>query len=88
MNAGDLFLGLALVSLIWVVISSSIITAFVAARGERINYFLYRLFFLKYLEQYRRVTQAENGRPGPWYYAYFIALGCTLGFAVLGLMLQ
>jgi hypothetical protein len=44
MEISELFLWFGFVNLIWGVISLMVITAFVTARGTRINYSLYRLY--------------------------------------------
>ena len=88
MNFGDIFLGMSLVSVAWGIVSAIVMTGFISKRGEKINFFLYRLYVIKYVEQYRQITQAENGRPGAWYYSFLIAMGATLGFAIIGLLLQ
>lgn len=88
MNFGDLFLGLALVSVFWGVISSMVITAFVAARGTKINYFLHRLYIIKYVHQYKQLTEAENGEPGPWFYSFVISMNLTWVLAIIGFILN
>ena len=88
MNLGDLFLGLALVSVAWGIVSMIAMTSFIAKRGEVINFFLLRLYVIRYVNKYRQITQEEEGVPGGWYYAFLIAMGCTLGFAAIGLLLQ
>ena len=88
MEIGNFFLGIALVSVLWGVLSSIIITAFVAERGTKINYFLYRLYIVKYVSQYMQITKAENGKPGPWFYSFVIAMNVTLLCAIIGLILK
>jgi hypothetical protein len=78
MNLGDLFLGMALVSAGWGVISSMVITAFVAERGTKINFFLHRLYIIRYVHQYKQITEAENGEPGPWFHSFVISMNLVL----------
>ena len=48
MEISELFLWLGFASLVWWVISLMVITAFVAAHGTKIDYFLYRLYIINY----------------------------------------
>jgi len=88
MNIGDLFLGMAFVSVVWGAISSMVITAFVAARGTKINYFLYRLYIIKYVNQYKQITEAESSRPGPWFYSFVVCMLLALILFVIGVILK
>ena len=81
-------MGLALVSVVWGIVSSIAMTNYISDRGEKINFFLYRLYIIKYVEKYRRITQAETGKTGGWFYSFLISMGLTLGFAFIGLALQ
>jgi hypothetical protein len=65
MNISDLFFALGLVSVALGVVSMIAITNFVAGRGTKINFFLYRIYIFKYVNQYKQITEAENGKPGP-----------------------
>ena len=86
--SSDLFLGLALVSVIWGVVSMIAMTSFVADRGTKINYFLYRLFVIKYVSQYKEITEEENGEPGPWFYSFVTAMNLTWILAIIGFVLK
>ena len=88
MNIGDLFLGMALVSVGWGIVSMIVITNFVADRGTKINYFLYRLYIIKYINQYKQITEAENAEPGPWFYSFLISFNFALVFTFLGAILK
>ena len=84
MNVSDLFLGLALVSVGWGIVSMIVITSFVADRGTKINFFLYRLYIIKYLKQYKQITEAEKGVPGLWFYLFVISMNLALLFSIIG----
>ena len=88
MELGNLFLGMGLVSVAWGIISMIAITSFVAEHGTKINYFLYRLYILKYIEQYKEITQMENGEPGPWFYSFLISMNMTLVLTAVGAILK
>jgi hypothetical protein len=88
MNLSDLFLGLALVSVGWGIVSMIVITNFIAERGTKINFFLFRIYIIKYVQQYRQITEAENGEPGPWFYSFIISMNLTWAFAIIGFVLK
>jgi hypothetical protein len=88
MNVSDLLLGLALLSVGWGIVSGIVITNFVSERGTKINYFLYRIYIIKYVNQYKQITEEENGVPGPWFYSFVISMNLTLVFAILGILLK
>jgi hypothetical protein len=88
MNVGNLFLGLGLVSVCWGIVSMIVITSFVAERGTKINYFLYRLYIIKYVNQYKQITEEENGEPGPWFYSFVVSMNFALLCSVVGLILK
>ena len=87
MNVGNLFLGLALVSIGWGVVSMIAMTSFVSDRGTKINFFLYRLYVIKYVNQYKQITEAEDGKPGAWFYSFIISMNLTWVLAIIGFVL-
>jgi hypothetical protein len=72
MGLCDVLLGMALISIGWGIVSAIEITIYVSEYGTKINYFLYRIYIIKYVSQYKQITQAEGGRPGPWFYSFGI----------------
>ena len=88
MNAADLFFGMALVSVAWGIVSMIVITNFVSERGTKINFFLYRLYVIKYVNQYKQITEAEDGRPGLWFYSFLISMNMALVLTVVGAILK
>ena len=88
MGISNLFLGLGLVSVGWGILSMIVMTGFVAARGTKINYFLYRLYIIKYVNQYKQITEAENGEPGPWFYSFMVSMNFALLCSFVGLILK
>ena len=88
MSVSDLLLGLALLSVGWGIVSGIVITSFVSERGTKINYFLYRIYIIKYVNQYKQITEEENGKPGPWFYSFVISMNMTLVFAIIGILLK
>ena len=80
------FLILALASVAVGIIASIAVTAYVAKRGIKINYFLYRIMIFKYFNDYKTLTFREEGKVGPWYYIFLAAMLLALVFVVVGLV--
>lgn len=81
-----LFFTLAILSVIWGIVSSVVISSFLSQRGVKINLLFFRILVLKYIHQYHSITTQENGKPGPWFYSYIIAMNLALLLAVLGMV--
>ena len=84
----NVLLGLALFFVGLFVIFSRMITHEVSKRGIKINFFLLRLYIIKYIHQYRKLTVEESGRIGPLYYPCVISINLALIFALAGLILK
>lgn len=84
----NVLLGIALVSVVWGVVSSLMIAGALQRRGTKINWIFLKIMIIKYVGQYREVTRSETGRIGPWYYAFIIAMNLALVTAVAGLILR
>ena len=88
MSISNLFLGLGLASVAWGIVSMIAITSFVSERGTKINFFLYRIYIIKYVQQYKQITETENGEPGPWFYSFVISMNFALLCSAIGLVLK
>ena len=88
MAMSNSFIVLAVLSALWGVVSSIVISSFLSRRGMKINYLLSRVLILKYIREYYRITIQENGRPGPWYYSYIISMNLALVLAIVGIVLK
>jgi hypothetical protein len=59
----------------------------VAKRGVKINILWLRLFIIKYLHQYRKITLEETGKVGPLFYPCLASVNIALVLAVIGMIL-
>ena len=84
----DMLLALALVFVGIFVILSIMIVHEVNKRGVKINFFLLRLYIIKYVHQYKQLTKQETGKVGPLYYPTIISVNLALVFAIVGLILR
>jgi len=82
------FLFVAILAALWGVVTFILIAAALEKRGIHVNMFLARLFFFRYLNQYKSATMSETGRVGPLYGSYVAAMTIALVSAVIGLILR
>ena len=84
----NIFFGIALVSVVWGVVSAIVIASYLSGRGIKINVLFFRIMILKYIHQYYEITAKENGKPGPWFYSYIGAMNIALVAAIIGMILK
>ena len=82
------FLVVAILGALWGVVDFILITAALEKRGVHVNMISARLFFFRYLNQYKNATLSETGKVGPLYYSYIIAMNVALVCAAIGLLLR
>lgn len=85
---GTAFLVLGIVSALWGVVDAILIAAALDRRGIPVNMLLFRVFFFRYLSQYRSVTVSETGKVGPLYYSFVTAMNVALVCGVVGWILK
>jgi len=84
----NVFLVLAIVSVLCGVVSSVMIAMFLSKRGTKINYLFFRIYIFKYVNQYRKITTEENGKVGPLFYSLIGSFILALFLAVIGAILK
>jgi len=82
------FLVLAVLSALWGVVDAILMAVALDRRGIPVNMLLFRLYFFRYLSQYKEATLSETGRVGPLYYSYIAAMNVALVCAAIGLILR
>ena len=87
-NVSAAFFVLGILSALWAVVDAILIAVALDKRGIRVNTLLFRVFFFRYLRQYRSATVGETGRVGSLYYSYISAINVALVCAVVGLLLR
>jgi hypothetical protein len=88
MDISALFLTLALLSVVWGIVSAIVITSYLSSRGIKINVLFFRIMILKYIHQYHEITAKERGKPGPWFYSYIASMNLALVLAIIGAVLR
>ena len=84
----NLFFLFAIISALSGVVSSIVITAWLSKRGIKINYPFIRVLIIKYVHQYRKITQQEGGKPGLWFYSFVISMNLAFIFAIAGIVFK
>ncbi len=88
MNITTILLIIGLIAAAWNVITTIRIYDFLKSRDIKANFLLLRLLVLKYLSQYREITQKETGKTGILYYHWIISINIVLAAVILFLLLQ
>lgn len=83
----DLFLALAILGALWGIVSLIVMASYLSSRGIKISIIFFKVLALRYIHQYREITRRENGRSGPRFYSYIVAMNLALVFAVAGMLL-
>jgi len=79
---------LALPCIITGVILMMAMARVVQSRGYPVNWLWIRLYIIKYVHQYKKITVRESGRPGPLFYPFVISMNAALLFALVGLAIE
>jgi hypothetical protein len=87
-SACNVFYVLAVIAVVWGVVSAMAMTSFVSARGVKIKWVLIKLFIIKYASRYEEITRKETGKAGPWFYSYVISMNAAAGLAIVGIILS
>ena len=78
----------ALVSAVFGIVFMIMIASFLSKRGIKINYIFLRLYIIKYIHQYRKITIEESGKPGNLFYAFIVSMNLALVLAIIGIILR
>ena len=84
----NILLALAIVFAGLFVILSMMIVNEVSKRGVKISFLWLRLYLIKYIHQYKKITKEETGKIGPLYYPCIISVNLALVCGVAGLLLK
>lgn len=70
------------------VVFSIMIVDEISKRGVKVNFFLLRLYLIKYINQYKQLTLKETGKVGPLYYPCVGSICLAFVLAIAGLILR
>jgi hypothetical protein len=84
----NVFFGIAIVSVIWGIVSAITMASYIASRGHKVSLLFFRLLIFKYIHQYHEITTQENGSPGAWFYSYISAMNVALVCTIIGAVLK
>jgi hypothetical protein len=82
------FVILAALCIVWYVVASIQIVNVLLKQGVKINWFLIRLLIPVYANQYKKLTHAQTGKTGCWFYHWVISVNGMAVFAVIAIILK
>jgi hypothetical protein len=88
MNPATLLIAVGFVGVIWYVVSTIRIYAFLSKRGINLNFLFLNVLILKYASQYKELTLKETGQIGPLYYHWIIPINIALVCAIILLVMK
>jgi hypothetical protein len=88
MSAFIVFVVLAVICIAWYIVASIQITNYLTKHGVKINWLLVRVLLPSYANQYKKLTRAETGKTGSWFYHWVIAINGLWVFAVIVLLMK
>jgi hypothetical protein len=78
---------LAIMCILWGIVSMIAITDYLYKKGRKINFFLIRLLIINYVHDYQKMTIQEQGKPGFWYYSFISSILSALVLASITIIL-
>ena len=79
----NIILILALVSVGVFVTLAMLMVHEVSKRGYKISFFWLRIYIVKYMHQYKKITKEETGKIGPLFYPCVLSINMALVLAVV-----
>ena len=86
MNITIFFVVIAVIALIWYVVSSIMIYNELKKRNVRVNFIFIRFMIIPYANKYREITKKETGKVGSLFYHWVISINVTLVFAAAAII--
>ena len=78
-----LVIGGMLVFLIVFIVSTMMIFDYLKNKGEKVNFFLIRLFMISYADKYKQLTKRETGKIGYLFYLWIFSINLLLLFVII-----
>ena len=79
----NIFTTIAILAVIWYIITTLRIYDFLEKRNIPVSFLLLRLFAPKYANQYKEITRTESGKVGALFYHWIISINIALLAVVL-----
>jgi len=86
MNITIFIVVIAVIALIWYVVSSIMIYNELKKRNVRVNFIFIRFMIIPYANKYREITKKESGKVGSLFYHWVISINVTLVFAAAAII--
>lgn len=82
MNTTIIFAVIAVIALIWYVVSSIMIYSELKKRNVSVNFIFIRFMIIPYANKYKEITKKETGRVGSLFYHWIISINIALVFGI------
>lgn len=79
----NVFTIIAILAVIWYTITTLQIYDFLQKHSIKVNFLLLRFFAPSYANQYKRITQQQNGKTGELFYHWIISINIALLAVIL-----
>ena len=80
-NVAMVFVALTVASAVWATIAAYRMGAWLSRHGVKVNWFWYRATMPWYVHRYRKMTKESEGRAGPLYRHFVVAINLALVLA-------
>lgn len=80
------FAVVALLAIVWNIVTTIAIIRWLQARGQKINFVLIRALAPVYAHQYRKTTLEETGKVGDLFYHWIVSINSALVFGILAIV--
>ena len=82
------FLVITVASAVWATITAFRIGTWLSHHGVKVSWFWFRVLIPRYVDLYKKMTTESEGRPGPLYPHFLVAINLALVFAVVALIVR
>ncbi len=84
----NVFLFIAIICVFIGIGCSIAMVSYLQERGVKINWLLIRLFLPRYVDQYKKMTEEKDGKPGGLYYIFVVCMVSAAILAIIGLLIK
>ncbi len=81
------FLVITVASAVWATIAAFRMTAWLSHHGVEVNWLWFRALVPWYAGRYKRMTTEREGKPGPLFRQFLVAINLTAVFALVAAIL-
>ena len=80
------FAVVALLAVVWNIVTTIAIIRWLQTKGEKINFVFIRALAPVYAQRYKKITLEETGKVGDLFYHWLISINTALVFGILAIV--